>query len=294
MAAPEIKFKDLESFMATSKILTGPPFLFDVRTDYVKVTNETVIVPLTLQIRNKDITFTNKDGVAMGTVNILGRVSNLNHKPIQTFEETVVVNVPSELLARTQNNVSVYWKALPLRPGLYKIDIVIKDVNNPDHIGTWRRSINVPKYDDDKLAASSLILADEMFRVPSKEIGAGNFVIGNTHVRPRVPAGIALPVTFHRAQSLNFWMQVYNLGIDQKSKQTGATIDYQVVDTDNNTTVLQTQELTSKTNPNSDQVTLERSMPLASLQPGKYKISITVNDGVSGQKIAESAPFVVD
>ena len=294
MAAPEIKFKDLESFMATSKILTGPPFLFDVRTDYVKVTNETVIVPLTLQIRNKDITFTNKDGVASGTVNILGRVSNLNHKPIQTFEDTVVVQVPSELLARTQNNVSVYWKSLPLRPGLYKIDIVIKDVNNPDHIGTWRRSVNVPKYDDDRLAASSLILADQMERVPSKDIGAGNFVIGNTRIRPRVPSGIAAPVTFHRAQSLNFWMQVYNLGIDQKSKQNSATIEYQVVDTDNNKTVLQTQELTSKTNPNSDQVTLERSMPLASLTPGKYKINITVNDGVSGQKIAESAPFVVD
>jgi GWxTD domain-containing protein len=294
MAAPEIKFKDLESFMATSKILTGPPFLFDVRTDYVKVTNETVIVPLTLQIRNKDITFTNKDGVAMGTVNILGRVSNLNHKPIQTFEDTVVVQVPSELLARTQNNVSVYWKSLPLRPGLYKIDIVIKDVNNPDHIGTWRRSINVPKYDDDKLSASSLILADQMERVPSKDIGAGNFVIGNTRIRPRVPSGIAAPVSFHRAQNLNFWMQVYNLGIDQKSKQNSATIDYQVVDTDNNKTILQTQELTSKTNPNSDQVTLERSLPLASLQPGKYKINITVNDGVSGQKIAESAPFIVD
>jgi GWxTD domain-containing protein len=294
LAAPEIKFKDLESFMATSKILTGPPFLFDVRTDYVKVTNETIIVPLTLQIRNKDITFNIKDGVATGTVNILGRVSNLNHKAIQTFEEPVMVQVPSELLGRTQNNVSVYWKALPLRPGLYKIDIVIKDVNNPDHIGTWRRSVNVPKYDDDKLSASSLILADQMERVPSKDIGAGNFVIGNTRIRPRVPSGIAAPVTFHRAQNLNFWMQVYNLGIDEKSKQNSATIEYQVVNTDNNKTILQTQELTSKTNPNSDQVTLERSMPLASLQPGKYKINITVNDGVSGQKIAESAPFVVD
>ena len=100
MAPPEIKFKDLEAFMATSKILTGPPFLFDVRTDYVKVTNDTILVPVTLQIRNSDITFNNKDGVAMGTVNILGRVSNLNHKPIQTFEDTVSVQVPSELLAR--------------------------------------------------------------------------------------------------------------------------------------------------------------------------------------------------
>jgi GWxTD domain-containing protein len=294
MAPPVIKFKDMEEFMATSKILTGPPFLFDVRTDYVKVTNDTVIVPLTLQIRNGDITFKEKDGASMGTVNILGRVSNLNHKPIQTFEDTVNVQVPSELLARTRNNVSVYWKSLPLRPGLYKIDIVIKDVNNPDHIGRWQRSVNVPRYDDDRLASSSLILADQMERVPSKDIGAGNFVIGNTRIRPRVPAGVAMPVTFHRAQSLNFWMQVYNLGIDEKSKQNGATIEYQILDMATNKAVLESQELTSKMNPNADQVTIEKSLPLASLQPGKYQVNIKVNDGISKQQIAESAPFIVD
>ncbi|WP_158791655.1 GWxTD domain-containing protein [Granulicella sp. L60] len=294
MAPPEIKFKDLEAFMATSKILTGPPFLFDVRTDYVKVTNDTVIVPLTLQIRNGDITFTNKDGVAMGTVNILGRVSNLNHKPIETFEDTVNVQVPSELLARKRNDLSVYWKSLPLRPGLYKIEIVIKDVNNPDHIGRWERSLNVPRYDDDRLASSSLILADQMERVPSKDIGAGNFVIGNTRIRPRVPTGVAVPVTFHRAQNLNFWMQVYNLGIDEKSKQNGATIEYSIMDMATNKAILQTEESTLKTNPNADQVTIEKSLPLASLQPGKYQVNIKVNDGVSKQQIAESAPFNVD
>ena len=294
MAAPEIKFKDLEQYMVSSKILTGPPFLFDVRTDYVKVTNDTILVPITLQIRNKDITFQNKDGVATGTVNILGRVSNLNHRVIQPFEDTVQVQVPSELLGKTQNNASVYWKSIPLRPGLYKIDIVIKDVNNPDHIGRWQRSINVPKYDDDRLAASSLILADQMERVPSKDIGAGNFVIGNTRIRPRVSSGGAQPVTFHRNQNLNFWMQVYNLGIDEKSKQNGAKIEYQVTNVATKQVLLDSQELTSKTNPNADQVTLERSMPLASLEPGKYEITIKVDDGISKQQIAESAPFVID
>jgi GWxTD domain-containing protein len=294
MAAPEIKFKDMESFMTTSKILTGPPFLFDVRTDYVKVTNDTILVPITLQIRNSDITFVTKDGVSNGVVNILGRVSNLNHKPIQTFEDTVSVPVPSELLARKRNDLSVYWKSLPLRPGLYKIDIVIKDVNNPDHIGRWQRSLNVPRYDDDRLASSSLILADHMERVPSRDIGSGSFVIGDTHIVPRVPSGIAVPITFHRAQSLNFWMQVYNLGIDEKSKQNGATIEYQILDLATNKTILQAQELTSKTSPNSDQVTIEKSLPLASLTPGKYQVSIKVNDGVTKQQIAESAPFIVD
>jgi GWxTD domain-containing protein len=294
MAPPVIKFKDMEAFMTTSTILKGPPFLFDVRTDYVKVTNDTILVPLTLQIKNSDITFVTKDGVSTGTVNILGRVTNLNHKIIQTFEDPVSVQVPSELLARKRNDLSVYWQSMPLRPGLYKIDIVIKDVNNPDHIGRWERSLNVPRYDDDRLASSSLILAGQMERVPSRDIGAGRFVIGDTHIVPRVASSVAVPVTYHRAQNLNFWMQVYNLGIDEKSKQNGATIEYQILDMATNKAILQTQELTSKTSPNSDQITIEKSLPLASLQPGKYQVNIKVNDGITKQQIAESAAFIVD
>ena len=101
-------------------------------------------------------------------------------------------------------------------------------------------------------------------------------------------------MTFHRAQNLNFWMQVYNLGIDEKSKQNGATIEYQIMDLATNKTVLDTSESTAKLSPHSDQVTLEKSMPLASLQPGKYQVTIKVNDGVSKQQIAQSAPFVVE
>jgi GWxTD domain-containing protein len=293
MAPPVIKFKDLEAFMVSSKILTGKPFLFDVRTDYVKVTNDTVLVPVTLQIHNSDITYNTKDGVSMGSVNILGRVSNLNHRVMQTFESTVGVQSPSELLVQDQKRASVYWQSIPLRPGLYKLDIVIKDVNNPDHIGTYTRSINVPKFDDDRLAHSSLILAGSMERVPSKDIGAGNFVIGNTRIVPRVPSGIAVPIPFKRNQNLNFWMQVYNLGIGD-NKQNGATIEYQILDLTTNKSVLDTQESTNKLNPNADQVTLEKSLPLASLQPGKYQVSIKVNDGVSKQQFAETAPFTVE
>ena len=57
--------------------------------------------------------------------------------------------------------------------------------------------------------------------------------------------------------------------------------------------MLETQESTTKLNPNADQLTLEKSMPLASLQPGKYQVSIKVNDGYQAAD-AESAPFVVD
>jgi len=190
----------------------------------------------------------------------------------------------------------VYWKALPLKPGLYKIDIVIKDVNNPDHVGRWTRSVNVPKFDDDTLGHSSLILADQMERVPSKEIGGGNFVIGNTRIRPRVAVNgsVTTPVRFSRAQNLNFWMQVYNLGIDEKSKQNNATISYEIMDLGTNKPVLNTQELASALSPNADQLTLEKSLPLANLQPGQYEVKIKVNDAVTKQETEESAKFNVD
>jgi hypothetical protein len=72
-----------------------------VRTDFVKVTESTVLVPITLQIKNRDITFVTKDGVAKGVVNILGKVTTLTHKTVQTFEDTVEVEQPAELLEKS-------------------------------------------------------------------------------------------------------------------------------------------------------------------------------------------------
>ncbi|HEY1757777.1 MAG TPA: GWxTD domain-containing protein, partial [Bryobacteraceae bacterium] len=282
------------SFMSNHKLMNGPYFPFDVRTDYVKVTEDTVLVPITLQIKNRDITFNTKDGVAKGDVSIIGRISTITDRVVQSFEEPVEVEEPAELLPRTLNNASLYWKAFPLRPGRYRIDIAIKDVNNPDHVGIWAQAITVPRYDDDHLAASSLILADKMERVPSKEIGAGSFIIGNTYVRPRVMSNAATPATFHRNQNLNFWMQVYNLGLDEKSKQNSARISYSIVNAATNKSVLDAKEDSKKLGASSDQLTLEKTLPLASLEPGKYIVKISVDDDVTRQQIAQSAPFTVD
>lgn len=293
-APPPVKFKDLESFISEHKLLSGPIFPFDVRTDFVKVTEDTVLVPLTLQIKNKDVTFTTKDGISKGVVNILGKVSTITHKTVQTFEDTVEITQPSELLAKTLEKQSVYWKALPLRPGAYRVDIAIKDVNNPDHMGIYGQSISVPKYDDEKLSTSSLILADRMERVPSQTIGTGNFIIGNTYIRPRVSPNLATPVKFTRDQHLNCWMQVYNLGIDDKTKSNSATVTYEIRDTTTDKLLLETHEESKNLSAHSDQMTMERSVALAGLQPGKYRMTIRINDAITKQEVAQSAPFVVE
>jgi GWxTD domain-containing protein len=305
-APPPVKFTDLDAFISEHKLLSGPVFPFDVRTDFVKVTESTVLVPITIQMRNRDITFLTKEGVAKGVVNILGKVTTLTHKTVQTFEDTVEVTQPAELLEKSLDHQSVYWKALPLLPGLYRLDIAIKDVNNKDHMGYYGRSLEVPTYHDEKLGTSSLILADQMNTVDSHSIGSGNFVIGNTFIRPRVstatPANPNPPAKFHRNQPLSFWMQVYNLQIDEATKSSQATVTYQIVKTGaatastpaTDTVILEKQMDSKELGAHSDQMTVEKTLPIAGLEPGKYKVTIKVNDGISKQEIAQSAPFVVE
>ena len=289
--APAIKFKDLEEVVSHKISVNLMPF--DVRADFVKVTSDTVLVPVTIQIKNRDVTFQNKEGIERGTVNIFGRVTTLTGKVAQTFEDTVQVDVPAELLPRTAENSSVYWKALPLKPGRYRLDIVVKDVNG-DRVGTWSRALPVPEFSEDRLTNSSLIVADQMEPVAAKNVGTGNFVIGTTKVRPRVAPSDGKPVAFKRNQKLNFWMQVYNLSIDEKTHKPSATIEYNVTDTTTNKAVIHTIESTETMGNVGDQVTLQKTLSAANLQPGLYKIEIKVNDNLSKQMVDPSATFAVE
>jgi GWxTD domain-containing protein len=293
LSAPApVKFKDLQDEVVSHKIHLNP-MPFDVRADFVRVTAETVLVPFTVQLKNRDITFVNKDGVQRGVVNIFGRVTTLTGHIAQTFEDTVQADIPAELLARATESSQVYWKAIPLRPGRYKVDIVVKDVNG-DRVGTWSKGVLVPDFADDRLEASSLIVADLMEPVAAKNVGTGSFVIGATKVRPRVPPADGKPMSFKRSQKLNFWMQVYNLGLDDKTHKASATVEYNVVDTATNKPVIHTVESTDTMGNIGDQVTLQKTLSAANLVPGVYRIQIKVNDNISKQTVDPSVTFAVE
>jgi GWxTD domain-containing protein len=291
-AAPAVKFKDLEEVVRHKITVNLMPF--DVRADFVKVTSDTVLVPVTIQIKNRDVTFQNKDGVERGTVNIFGRVTTLTGKIVQTFEDTVQVDVPVELLPKTAENSSVYWKALPLRisQNRYRLDIVVKDVNG-DRTGSWSHAIQIPDFSEDKLSSSTLIIADQMEPVATKNVGTGNFVIGTTKVRPRVAPSDGKPILFKRNQKLNFWMQVYNLSVDEKTHKSSATFEYNVTDA-NHKAVIHTIESTDTMGNVGDQVTLQKTLSAANLPPGLYKIEIKVNDNLSKQSVDPTATFAVE
>jgi len=290
-APPVVKFKDLEEVVTHKISMNLMPF--NVQTDFVKVTDDTILVPVTVQIKYKDVTFQTKEGVSSGVVHIFGRATTLTGRIAQTFEDTVKVDEPSELLPKETEKSAVYWKALPLRPGRYRVDLVVKDVNG-DRMGTWSRGIMVPEYSEDKLATSSLILSDEMEKVPNRDVGTGNFVIGTTKVRPRLASADGKPPTFKRDQKVNFWMQVYNLTVNQQTHKPQSTIEYNLINAATNKAVLHKVESTDQMGNVGDQLTLEKSLSASALTPGLYRLSIKVNDNVSKQMVDPTVTFAVE
>src|SRR5271168_2582895 len=279
---PPVKFKDLEAVVTAR--LVRDQMKFGWRTDFLKVTNDTVLVPITVQVPNSQLHFRGKDGVYSATINIFGRVTTLTGRIVQTFEESVSRDFPDSLYQRSLKLQSIYQKAVPLRPGLYRLDLVIKDVDS-GNVGVVNTRLAVPRYEDEKLEASSLILADQIEHVPAKQIGTGQFVIGSSKVRPKLDAD------FTTTDKLGIYMQVYNLKPDDKTHKSAATFQYTVKKGEQQ--IVQFKETSEEMKQTGDQITIERLLPLATLTPGKYTLVIDATDSLSKQTITRTAEFSV-
>ncbi|HET7108862.1 MAG TPA: GWxTD domain-containing protein [Candidatus Acidoferrum sp.] len=279
---PEVKYKDLEA-LVTSRMVRDQ-VKFNYRTDFLKVTNDTVLVPVTVQVPNNQLQFKNKDGVYTAQLNIFGRVSTLTNRIVQTFEDSVTRDYPESLYKQSMKLSSVYQKSLPLRPGLYRLDLVIKDVDS-GNVGAINTRLAVPRYEDEKLEASTLILADQIEHVPAKQIGTGQFVLGSSKVRPRLEAD------FTTADKLGIYMQIYNLKGDEKTHKSNANFVYTVKKGDQQ--VMQFKETSADMKQTGDQVTIERLLPLATLVPGKYTLEVNATDLLGNVTISRTAEFTV-
>jgi GWxTD domain-containing protein len=281
-APPPVKFKDLEE-VVSSRILRNQ-ISFDYRFDFMRITGDTILVPVTVQIQNKQMTFRDHDGVQSASLNLFGRISSMTGRVIQTFEDVIQRDFPDSLLEPSLKGFSIYQKAVPLRPGLYKLDLVMKDVNS-GNVGVVNTRLAVSPIPDDKLEASSLILADQMEPVSSKDVGVGQFVLGSTKVRPKLDA------EFHADQPLDVYMQFYNLKVDDKTHKNNVSLDMKVTQGDQ--TVAHEVRTGDQLQQNGEQVTFEQVIQPKTLPPGKYKMAIQATDLVNNQTVSRTADFTV-
>jgi len=282
--APPVKFKDLEA-VVTSRLVRDQ-VKFDYRFDFLRITSDTVLVPITVQIPTKQLSFQEKDGVDSATMNLFARITTLGGRPVQTFEDTIHRDLPASLLQQSLNTASIYQKAVPLSPGLYRLDLVVKDVNN-GNVGVVNTRLPVPRFEDDKLASSTLILADQIQRVSAKDIGLGQFVLGDVKVRPKMDAA------FTPNDSMGVYLQVYNLKVDEKTHKPDASVQFRVLREKETEPVLKFDLGQDKLPQHGEELTLEDVLTLGSLGPGKYNLEVAVTDNLAKQTITKASEFTV-
>jgi hypothetical protein len=141
----------------------------------------------------------------------------------------------------------------------------------------------VPRFQEEQLAHSSLILADRIERVATRNIGSGQFVIGDTKVRPVVGE------VFHPDDRMGIYLQVYNLTVSEETHKPDVVVEYAILKGDQ--AVFNYTETTDQLARAGEQITIEKVLPLGNFEPGDYKLDIKVTDRLRQQTINPSAAF---
>ena len=284
--APPIKFKDLEAVVNSRIAFNILPML--VRIDYVRVTETSVLANITVQFENKDLQFQAKEGLQKSVINMLGRITTMTRRPVTNFEKALEINIAPEMLTRITNQRSIYQQSVPLAPGRYRLNVVAKDVIG-GNLNNYEVALDVPHFDEEKLASSSLILADTIEKLPTKSIGGGMFAIGDTKVRPR------LGDRFSRNEKMGIYFQVYNFLPDEKTQKPAGDIAYEITKVGATEKVLEFSEEVSKIpNASASQVTIEKLLPLKDLAPGTYTLRVKATDRKGTQSLQRQTNFTVN
>ena len=280
--APEIARKYLGSSTDEPK-LDDNPLNFEIRADYFKLADNRVLTAFTIQAENRDLSFDESGGLLTAHLNIFGRIIGVTDRRVGSFEDTVTTTATVRELAEAQERRSAYSKVTILTPGNYRADVVVRDVKS-GATGVRHFGFQVPRYEEGKLATSSMILAAKLENLEGLA-ATGQFVIGQTKVVPNLSG------EFHRGQPVGVYLQLYNAGIDQTTLRPSVDVEYDLL---RDGKVLRTQVEDWKGISDSGQrLTLARLLETKTLAPGNYEVAIRVHDGVSGQALAQSAKFTV-
>ena len=283
---PAIKYADLEAKVDSRILYDILPM--KVRVDFFPVTDASVMTYVTVQFDNKDLQLKTKDGVATANIHLFGEFRTISGKIVQTFEEDLQVpGGPEQYRSDWQQRKSIAQKEVPLRPGVYRLDVVAKDVTS-GFANNYPTTVTVPRIDPDVLSTSTLILADDLENVPWRNIGTGQFVIGDTKVRPLIGGA------FRRDQTLGIFMKLYNLGTTEQNRKPQGEIQYEVFKTGTAEPIVTTADDIGKLpDASAAQVTLQKRLRLEQFAPGSYTLRIKITDKNRNQTLTQSAPFTV-
>jgi GWxTD domain-containing protein len=279
---PQVKFNDLATAVNTG-VVEENPLNFDLRIDFFRQSDERVVTAFTIQADNKDLVFQDSGGLQQARMNIFARITSVAGRRVGIIEDPVITTATAEELSEAKDRKSAYQKAVPLAPGTYKVDVIVRDVAS-GATGLKQLGFTVPRYDAEKLQTSTMILAAKLESLQDQP-AVGQFVIGTTKVIPNV-SGV-----YHRGQPVGVYLQIYNAGIDQTTLRPSVDVEYALLK-DGKEVGKQAEDWRGLSD-SGQRLTLARLIDTRQLPAGDYEVAIRIRDRVTGQSLAPSQKFSV-
>ena len=280
---PVIRFEDLKIIVDVNVHYNSLPFHF--RYDVFRYSAETVLCPITIAISNKELSYqvTVAGNTQRATVHVYARVQNLVRRIVYEYEDVIHTDV---LKPNPQGRV-LYQKLIPISPGRYKINLVLKDANS-DRIGTLETLLVIPG-EEKKLSSSTLMLAERITAASDEEMLSDPFVTtGRLKIYPNVQDRFGLN------DPIGVYLEVYNFQVDQSSSSPDVDVVYEIRDVQREE-ILKSGNITS----NSlaflgDRIIIARVWRDLGLPSGEYAMRLKIKDLISEESIEPEAIFVVD
>jgi len=282
---PQITFADLRGVVTTRITYTQLPYF--MRTDFIRLSPGKVLVPITIELENKNLDFRRDLQMNRATVNVYGQVSTLQGRVIAEFEDTILSEYADELFEAGKNKKSIYQKMVLLEAGQrYRLDLILKDMNS-NYLGSMTYGLPVPQFEGEGLQASSIILANTVSPIPPTYDRLEQFVIGDMKIQPNVRSEYA------KGQMLIPYLQVYNVALDQSTLEPSLQISYAVRSGDQVVQNLEDPIGKSVQHTSGQRIIIVAAIPIGNLAPGKYTLEISVLDKVANKSLVAATDFRV-
>jgi len=282
---PPLKYPDLKDMVKVNVTYTDLPF--QVRQDYFKLGEGQILAPVTIQFKNKDLTWAAGAASHSIRVAVYGILTTLTNRVALEFEDVVSTDYRPEEMQQGLLERSMYQKIIPIQSNMrYRLDLVVKDLNS-GKVGTISKALIPPVQSSDRLEASSLVLAEfiQTFpQTPQQQM----FILGDVKVRPSIDK-VFLP-----SDPLGVYLQLYNFGLDQSTLAPVVQVTYSI--TGQGRVVREVIDRRGEsTQFYSDQrLVLIKGLSLKGLNPGEYVLKVHVRDGITQKDVSLSSAFTVD
>jgi GWxTD domain-containing protein len=208
--------------------------------DYERLTGFSTRVGITIVLENIRVKRNPPE-----TVELLGRIS-ADGKVTATFVNSFEAQ-------------KAFHQSFVLPAGHYELDLVARN-RASGKMGSRRVSLDVPRFDGEKLSCGNLTLTARRFT---------------------------------RAEKLEIYLPVYNFAPDTAEKPDGVT-RYEILRKGSNRKVLAASEnISEMPHASPSQTTIRKLIPLNPFAPGTYTLRVEVTDRLGGQTIQQQTIFTV-